>query len=69
MICSICGRKLKNPESVKAGCGPVCYRKLYGEPLRKSKTSTIGSDTVDKGQVYYIIPGQMFIEDYFIDST
>lgn len=26
--CRICGRELKDPESVKRGVGPVCWKKL-----------------------------------------
>ena len=28
-VCSVCGRKLTNPKSIKYGIGPECRRKLY----------------------------------------
>jgi hypothetical protein len=47
MQCNRCGRRLKSPESVEAGYGPYCYRKLFGTaiphqpktPSRKTKAS------------------------------
>jgi len=38
--CNRCGRRIKSPESMEAGYGPSCYRKLFGKPLpRQSKAS------------------------------
>ncbi len=40
MQCNRCGRRIKSPESMEAGYGPNCYRKLFGKPLpRQSKAS------------------------------
>lgn len=29
MKCRICGRKISNPDSVRNGIGPICYRLIY----------------------------------------
>lgn len=29
-VCGVCGRKLTDPESVRAGIGPVCAEKVHG---------------------------------------
>jgi len=35
-FCRVCGRRLTAPESVKAGIGPVCAKRLErGDPLAK----------------------------------
>ncbi|WP_408634694.1 DUF6011 domain-containing protein [Petralouisia muris] len=59
--CSICGRRLKNLQSMKLGYGPVCYRRKFGitsNSIRRnvdvSAGKTFGSD----------LPGQMSIDDY-----
>lgn len=33
MQCNRCGRRIKSPESMEAGYGPNCYRKLFGTSL------------------------------------
>lgn len=46
--CNRCNRKLKDPESIRAGMGKICYRKhqdyvekfcvsLFEEPAKKAK--------------------------------
>lgn len=61
MICSICGRKLINPQSVELGYGPVCYRKAFGKmakiKVRDTKEMSVSCPSYD-------IPGQISIEEY-----
>jgi hypothetical protein len=33
MQCNRCGRRIQSPESMEAGYGPSCYRKLFGTSL------------------------------------
>lgn len=41
--CSICGRELTNPESIKRGIGPVCSNQGYiGKTEEDMRTETIG---------------------------
>lgn len=60
--CSICGRKLKNLQSIKLGYGPVCYRRKFGiNPnaiCREGDVSASGAFGND-------LPGQMCINDYY----
>ncbi len=58
MRCAKCGKLIRNPESVRAGYGPVCYEKLFGKQpeIRGPNCRTGESDDDD-------IPGQMSIED------
>jgi hypothetical protein len=63
MYCSVCGRKLRSPSSIKAGCGPVCYQKLYGITLKQYGNSGKKVDIQQEG-VCYDIPGQINLEDY-----
>lgn len=61
MNCEICGRKLKNSNSIELGYGPVCYKKVKvsGEHIKRSKNLTSGLDNIN-----YDIPGQIELEDY-----
>lgn len=34
MICLRCGRTLKNPDSIKRGFGPGCYKKMKLEHMK-----------------------------------
>lgn len=65
-VCLECGRKLKSQQSKEYGYGPVCYKKVFGNSIKKnylgSKKETVLSDTF-----CYDIPGQMSIWD-FIES-
>jgi len=61
MICLNCGRKLKSVASREAGYGPVCYRKMFGTSLRRSRKDSV-SEAADTP--YYNIPGQMTMEEY-----
>jgi hypothetical protein len=36
--CGHCNRTLSDPESMKIGYGPVCYKKIYGIKLQRTKT-------------------------------
>lgn len=40
--CTHCGRRLKSPESMEAGYGPSCYRKLFGKSLPRQAASGAG---------------------------
>ena len=37
MICIACKRRLRSPESIKVGYGPICYERLFGKRNRKKK--------------------------------
>ncbi len=61
MKCSICGRKLRNPNSMMLGYGPVCYRRKFGS------TPHIGRKAADVPaweRPDYNLPGQISIEEY-----
>ena len=62
MMCGVCGRVLKNPESRKVGYGPICYKKVFGSPPPKEKKEkqTDGCEDIHE----YAIPGQMGISDF-----
>jgi hypothetical protein len=53
--CGHCNRTLRDPDSMKIGYGPVCYKKLYGIPLRKTNTKISHKTTkriLDLSQLY-----------------
>lgn len=57
-ICRRCGRKLKNPKSIKLGFGNTCYKKFMAEsnykPLfevRKSEPGTKMEGSKEKAEV------------------
>ena len=57
MKCRICGRKISNPDSVRNGIGPICYRLIYGdedEPVEEVR--------------YTPLPGQMSIFDWEVED-
>lgn len=64
MVCSVCGRKLKSPLSIEAGCGPVCYQKLHGVSLKRHKVSGEKTNAQKTGSICFDIPGQISIDDY-----
>ena len=53
MTCIACRRRLRNPESIKAGYGPTCYERLFGKKLLKKRKGKKDG-----------IPGQMNILDF-----
>ncbi len=60
MKCSICGRKLRNPNSMTLGCGPVCYRRKFGTKPHICKAPDVPAwERPD-----YNLPGQISIEEY-----
>ena len=61
MTCLNCGRKLKSAASMKAGYGPVCYRKMFGSSLRSSRKNRVSEEA---DTPCYNIPGQMTIEEF-----
>lgn len=67
MKCSVCGRRLRDPESMETGYGPICYQKVFGRKRVKMK-SREGKDTL-KSFPDYDVPGQMTIEDYLCSLT
>lgn len=67
MVCSICGRKLKDPKSRELGYGPVCYQKTFGCSMR-AKGATGASVGIDDYPEYHI-PGQMSLEDFLTDEV
>jgi hypothetical protein len=38
--CGHCNRTLSDPNSMKVGYGPVCYKKLFGVKLDRIKDNT-----------------------------
>lgn len=66
MICSICGRKLRNPKSIELGYGPVCYGKVSGSKKAAKKAKTGTSHSAPESPCYDI-PGQMELQDYLAD--
>lgn len=62
MKCSICGRTLRNTQSMELGYGPVCYRRTFGisPRLRRQREDTSSEDRM----LDYNIPGQITIDEY-----
>lgn len=65
MICGRCGRKLKDPASIRIGYGPVCRAELgievEGKPDKNSGRSSWGAADTDKE---FVIPGQTSVFDH-----
>lgn len=61
MRCSICGRKLKNPQSRELGYGPICYKRKFGivPHADHGNTRSSISKIYDDG-----LPGQISMESY-----
>lgn len=59
--CRVCGRVLKNPDSRKAGYGPVCYKRLFGISLRISHSNSISETS---NMPYQMLKGQVTMEEY-----
>lgn len=66
MLCSICGRKLTSPKSRELGCGPVCYKKIYGNTKVLSRRKKESPQAA--GVEQYDIPGQMTIAEFLEQS-
>lgn len=49
--CRICGRPLKSPESVKAGIGGTCRRKMEGSKPSRSKSAPLAGARLSAGQI------------------
>jgi hypothetical protein len=49
--CSVCGKPLTDPESVKAGIGPLCRAKGWTKEMWQAKMAELKSDTVPEGFV------------------
>lgn len=64
MKCGVCGRVLKNPDSKKIGYGPVCYKRAFGSPPPKEKSSKAKQAGGSEDFHDYVIPGQMKISDF-----
>lgn len=39
--CAVCGRRLTDPESVRRGMGPVCYRRTHRQDRQKQQEERI----------------------------
>lgn len=61
--CRRCHRKLKTPEAIEVGFGSVCYKKLFGKPLKQSITGKRYSDCSDRSAVVQEVKGQISIFD------
>lgn len=64
MICSICGRRLKNPKSQELGYGPVCRRRMMigDSATQKGKDKEVPQPA--RRSPNHNIAGQMSFEDY-----
>ncbi len=49
--CSVCGKPLTDPESVKAGIGPLCRAKGWTKEMWQAKMATLKRDAVPEGFV------------------
>lgn len=65
MICGRCGRRLKDPVSIKIGYGPVCRAEMGIEVERKldKKSGCNTSRFADREKESDNIPGQMSVFD------
>lgn len=45
--CSICNRKLSDPESVKRGIGPICYNRMLAEREKEEQQEILEPFTGD----------------------
>lgn len=61
MKCSICGRKLKTPQSKELGYGPVCYKRKFGAIPYAGRRNDAPPKKETKD---YNFPGQISMEDY-----
>jgi hypothetical protein len=57
MKCSVCGKPLSDPVSVKIGIGPICRIKLKNNEPKKKQ----GDLFSDKAQYYYEIVGDVIV--------
>lgn len=65
MICGRCGRRLKDPVSIKIGYGPVCRAELGIEVERKPNEKTGRSSLRQTdAEKEFDIPGQMSVFDH-----
>lgn len=69
MKCLVCGRKLKNPRSINIGYGPICYQKLYGKTLGQGRASKAISNVIRNNCKTETLPGQIFLDTYWCNST
>lgn len=61
MKCSICGRRLRKPESKELGYGPVCYKRKFGvTPHTWGKVADRSASEASDCD----LPGQISIDDY-----
>jgi hypothetical protein len=49
--CSVCGKPLSDPESLKAGIGPLCRAKGWTKEMWQAKMATLKADEVPEGWV------------------
>lgn len=64
MICGRCGRKLKDPVSIRMGYGPVCRAEMgIEEEGKRSVKSKAGASGSPDNERELEIPGQMSVFD------
>lgn len=64
MICGRCGRKLKDPESIKLGYGPVCRAEMgIKKEGKRSTKPKVGTSSSSDNKRELEIPGQMSVFD------
>lgn len=51
--CAVCGRRLTNPESVRRGVGPVCYRRMNRQDFQKQQEERIEKLRAKAREKYY----------------
>lgn len=61
MKCRKCGKKIRNPDSVEVGYGPVCYQKIFGGNWKRPRRAR---DNPEESMVDIQIPGQMELSDF-----
>jgi hypothetical protein len=63
----MCGRILKEPESIQRGFGPVCYSKIMPKAPKMAKTVRGNNSNYNPMEdADYKVPGQMELSE-FID--
>jgi hypothetical protein len=61
----MCGRILKEPESIRRGFGPVCYSKIMPKEPKAAKAAKANNSNYNLMEdPDYKIPGQMELSEF-----